>query len=205
MDLERAEPDASVSVGRRNLIGMAGMAGLAGAAAALLADRPVLAAPSDDANRPTDADRALLEQALSLELTARDLYRAQLDSSPSADLVTLVEVIAANHGAYAESIAGFTGSSVKRLGRDEAVYEANLDAFSSRDFAESAHRLEQTAVATHTSLLAEYESNQAILLTASIITVEARHATVLADVLGVDDLDVVFGNDQSAIELGGSE
>ena len=45
----------------------------------------------------------------------------------------------------------------------------------------------------------------AIALTASIAVVEARHATVLADLLGVDDLDVLFGNDQSALELTGDD
>ena len=40
---------------------------------------------------------------------------------------------------------------------------------------------------------------------ASIAVIEARHATVLADLLDVDDLDVVFGNDQSALDLTGDD
>ena len=52
-----------------------------------------------------------------------------------------------------------------------------------------------------TELSSLYESIQAINLTASILVVEARHATVLADVAGVDDLDVVFGNAETALDL----
>ena len=33
--------------------------------------------------------------------------------------------------------------------------------------------------------------------------VEARHATVIADILGVENLDVLFGNDQSPLEFAG--
>lgn len=205
VDLELAEPDASVPVGRRNLIGMAGVAGLAGAAAALLAGQTSLAA-ADEPGQPTDADRALLKQALSLELTASDLYRAQLDASPSGDLAVAVGVMADNHRAYAETIAGIIGASAGRIGRNDDIYEANVEAFESpSDFVLAAHTLEQIAVATHTALLAEYESAHAIGLTASILVVEARQATVLAEVAGVDDFDVLFGNDQSALDLEGSE
>lgn len=203
MDLELAESAADAAVPRRNLIGMAGAAGLAGAAAALLAGRTVVAAP-EQPNRPSTADVALLEAALGLELAARDLYRAQLEASPSGDLAVAVGVMAENHEAYAQAIAGAAGLSAQTVGRNDEVFDANVAAFEGSGFAEAAHTLEQIAVATHTELLGAYESADAIELTTSILVIEARHATVLADLLGVDDLDVVFGNDQSALELGGS-
>lgn len=202
VDLEIAEPAADAAVGRRNLIGMAGVAGLAGAAAALLANRTALAA-TEQPNQPTAADTELLEQALGLELTARDLYRAQLESFPDGELAVVVGVMAENHEAYAQAIAGSTGVSAGSIGRNDEVYDANEAAFTGSDFAEAAHTLEQIAVATHTELLGEYESADAISLTASILVVEARQATVLANVLGVDDLDVLFGNEQAPLSLGG--
>ncbi len=190
MHLEPAEPATT----RRSLIRAAGAAGIAGAAA-LLASRPVSATPAPEP--PGPADVALLEQAMLLELTARDLYLSAL-ASDVGDLGDLVTVLAENHESYAQSIAGVAGLSAQ--GRNDAVFEALQPGFTA-DFAVPAHQLEQTAVATHTQLVGEYESQHAIELTASIIVVEARHATVLADVAGVSDLDVVFGNEQSALEL----
>ncbi|BAN02215.1 ferritin-like domain-containing protein [Ilumatobacter coccineus] len=202
MDLEIAEPAANAAIGRRNLIGMAGVAGLAGAAAAMLSAQTTLAA-SDQANQPTDADMALLAEALGLELTARDLYRSQVAANPSGDLASAVSIMAENHEAYAQAIAGATGLSASDDKRNAEVFDALAADFAGSDFAAAAHGLEQTAVATHTALLGEYESADAITLTTSILVTEARHATVLAAVLGVDDLDTLFGNDQPALALGG--
>ncbi len=57
-------------------------------------------------------------------------------------------------------------------------------------------------MSTHTALLGRYESLDAIELTASIIVVEARHATIIADRIGAD-LATQLGNDQPALELAG--
>ena len=194
MDPEPAEPATSMP-SRRSLIravGAAGVVGVAGAAA-VWASGSGSAAPT----APTTADTALLEQAMLLELTARDLYREALGGLDGVgeDLLTVLQ---GNHGSYAESIAGAAGLSA--AGRNETVFDALKDAFAEGDVL-AAHTLEQTAVATHTELAAQYESVQAINLTASILVVEARHATVLADIAGVTDLDVIFGNEQSAVDL----
>ncbi len=58
----------------------------------------------------------------------------------------------------------------------------------------------RAAVATHTSLLEQYESGNSINLTASILVIEARHATVLADLLGVD-LETRLDNTGEVIPL----
>lgn len=202
VDLEIAEPVADAAIGRRNLIGMTGVAGLAGAAVAMLSAQTTLAA-SEKANQPTPADTELLGAALGLELAARDLYRARLAANSSGDLAVAVGVMAENHEAYAQAIAGATGLSAGDDVRDDDVFDSLSEDFTGGGFAAAAHGLEQTAVATHTALLGEYESSDAISLTTSILVTEARHATVLAAVLGVDDLDTLFGNDQSALELGG--
>lgn len=202
VDLEIAEPAADAAIGRRNLIGMAGVAGLAGAAAAMLSAQTALAS-SEQPNQPTDADMELLASALSLELAARDLYRSQVEARPSSDLAGAVSIMAENHEAYAQAIAGATGIAASDDSRDDAVFDEYADGFAGSDFAAAAHELEQRAVATHTALLGEYESADAIALTTSILITEARHATVLAAVLGVDDLDTLFGNDQTALTTGG--
>jgi hypothetical protein len=192
--LVSAESAPGSTATRRGLIAMAGATALSGAAAALLSNGRVGAAPP----APTESDKLILNQVLGLELAARDLYGIALDTVRS-DLTELVGVLRANHGTYAETIAGATGISANRPNND--VIEANAEAFGSPDFLASAHALEQSAVSTHTALLSEYDSADAVRITASILTVEARHATVIADVLGVDDLDVIFGNEQDPLDL----
>lgn len=207
MDLEIPEPATDTSLSRRGLVTRLGAAGLAGLAAAFVIDRTALvsaAPPADRPNVPTASDTALLDQVIGLELAASDLYRAALEKATD-DLAVAIGVMADNHRAYAQAIAGATGTSAGMA--DEQIVAENVDGFtgSSDEFFLSAHRLEQTAVATHTSLISQYESNNAISLTASIAVVEARHATVLADLLGVDDLDVLFGNDQPPLQLTGED
>jgi len=224
VDLEPAERDVDTSLSRRSLVTAGGAAALGGLAAALLIDRTALAVEDDDEgsdrpNVPTDADAALLQQAIGLELAASELYRAKLeadgaeivdptaaqDDDASDEPITLsavIGVMAENHQAFAQAISGATGLGAGESNAD--VVDANLAGFSGSDeeFFATAHALEQTASATHTALIAEYESDDAITITASIAITEARHATVLADLLGVADLGVLFGNDASALSLG---
>jgi hypothetical protein len=194
VDLEPAESATS----RRSLIRTAGTAGVVGAAVAL-ASRPAVAAPAPVP--PNDVDTALLQQAMILELTASDLYQVALSAGVSSGITELFEVIAANHTAYAQSIAGVAGLSAS--GRNDEVFDSLSEQFAD-DSVLAAHQLEQTAVSTHTALLGTYESARAVNLTASIVVVEARHATVLADVAGVTDLDIVFGDDQPPLDLAGA-
>lgn len=192
------ESAAATATTRRRLLGAAGLAGLAGAATAL-----VSSTASASTNLPTEGDTALLTEAMHLELAARDLYRLRLESSSGGDLAPIVAVMAENHEAYAQAIAGTIGESAQ--GRNDAAYDALEAAFAGSDdeFAEAARSLEEDAVATHTALLEQYESDDAITLTASILVVEARHATVLADALGTD-LDERFSNTGEALNLGGT-
>lgn len=201
MDLVTAETAAS----RRSLLGALGAAGLAGTAAALAAGRPAGAAPADEPNAPTAADKELLAGAMRLELAARDLYEATLGTGVSGDAATLIGVMAENHEAYAQSIAGAAGLSADT--RNDDVYDALVGSFETSDlaaFAEAAHGLEQSAIATHTDLLGRYEGIDGVELTASIVVVEARHAAVLADIAGLgDDLSAVLDNSAEPIDVTG--
>ena len=195
-----APPSAGTS--RRGLLGAAGLAGLAGAAT-VLASSTASAAPEEQPSLPTEADTALITEAMRLEMTARDLYRRRLsDDVGAGDITDIVQVLADNHRAYAEAIAGRTGVSADR--RNDEVYDSLVADFEGgrERFLTAAHSLEQTAVATHTALLGQYQGLQVVQLTASILVVEARHATVLADLLGVD-LDTKLGNDAEPLDLGG--
>jgi hypothetical protein len=183
VDLDLAEPASS----RRGLLGAAGAAGLLGGVAVLLSDGPAGAAP----NVPTEEDTALLGAAQALELSATDLYQLALDAGID-DPSGAIDVMARNHRAYAEAIAGATGISANA--RNDEVYDSLADQFDTTDlgqFAAAGVELENTAVATHTELLGMYESDTALRLTASILVVEARQATVLGDMAG-DDLETMI-------------
>lgn len=207
MDLEIPERAADTSLSRRSLVARVGAAGLAGLAAALVVDPGSLATaagPDERPGVPTAADQQLLRQVIDFELAAAELYAAAVENATD-DLAVAIGVMSSNHQAYAQRIAGTSGMSAGTA--DPAIVEEFLPGFtgSAEEFFESAHRLEQTAVATHTSLISRYQSSHAISLTASIAVVEARQATVLADLLGVDDLDVIFGNDATPLEISGGD
>ena len=183
VDPDLAEPASS----RRGLLGAAGVAGLLGAAVVLLSDGPAGAAP----NAPTENDTALLSAAQAVELSAADLYQLALDAGID-DPTGVIGVMARNHRAYAETIAGATGVSADA--RNDDVYDSLESEFDTTDigqFAEAGVELENTVVATHTELVGMYESETAVRLTASILVVEARHATVLGDMAG-DDAETVI-------------
>jgi hypothetical protein len=194
VDLDSAAPVTS----RRGLIGALGAVGLAGAAA-LSISRPAAAAPYS----PTEDDKVLLRQAMELELTAEALYREAIAAGLTDEAGELAAVFAENHVTYADKIAGAAGFSANT--RNEDVFEQRQSAFATSDadaFAEAAVNLENTATATHTALLPEYVSIDARTLTASILVVEARMATVLADLGGlVSDLDDVFEPDAEPLDL----
>jgi hypothetical protein len=208
VDLETAAP-ATGTMSRRRLVAGAGLAGLAGA---LFVDRRVFAAVDDPAqtderpNVPTDADSAVLDLVIGFELAVSELYRRKLEAGTGSDaLADAVGVMAENHQAYAQAIAGATGLSAGEANPSLVAALRNGFEGSDEEFFAAAHEVEQAAVSTHTDALGNYESNEAILVTASILIAEARHATVLADLLGVDDLDVLFGNEQGPLSLTGGD
>ena len=145
----------------------------------------------------------LLRQAMELELTARALYEEAIGAGLSDVALELATVFAENHVTYADKIAGAAGFSANT--RNEEVFEQLQSAFATSDaeaFAEAAAGLENTATATHTALLPEYVSVDARTLTASILVVEARMATVLTDFGGLaSDLDDVFEPDAEPLDL----
>jgi hypothetical protein len=198
VDLDPAAPATS----RRGLIGALGAAGLASAAALTIA-RPAAAAPAEERpSSPTEGDKALLIEAMRAELTAEALYRTAIDAGLSDVAGELAAVFAANHVTYADKIAGGGGFSADS--RNEDLFEQLESAFDTSDvdaFTEAASTLENTLAATHTSLLAEYESNKARKLTASIVVVEARMAVVLSDLAGSTDLDDLFDPQADALDL----
>jgi F0F1-type ATP synthase membrane subunit c/vacuolar-type H+-ATPase subunit K len=194
VDLDSAAPASS----RRGLIGALGAAGLASAAALSIA-RPASAAPSGT----TPNDKVLLGDAMRAELTAQSLYLEAINAGLSDVAAGLAGVFAENHVTYADKIAGAAGLSANV--RNEALFEQLQPTFATSDadaFAAAAAELENSLAATHTALLPQYVSVSARTLTASIVVVEARMATVLTDFGGlVSNLDDVFDPAAQVLDL----
>ena len=195
VDLDTTERASS----RRSLLGLGGIVA-AGTAVAIASSTTAAAAP----DKPTDADRVALTAALRLELAARDLYQ-QAAAELDGDAAQLASVVAKNHESYAQSISGAIGTSANQ--RNDDVFNAQRSLFAGTDpqaFGAAARTLENIAVATHTALLANYESIDAIELTASIITTESRHAAVFASLAGfASNLDEMLSNSAAPLELSG--
>ncbi len=197
------DDDAPAPLGRRHLLG----AGLGGAAAALLpvlagragAARPATTPPTEPAPtttvapplQPTDADVELLVFAEGVELAARDLYDIALASVEFSDVQrTVVATLRESHEAYFQSLAAILGR--RGSGQANADVVSALRGGFTGDAAKvlgSMYDLESTAVATHTEILGELDGLDGAKLIASILIVEARHGTVLADLAGRDSLD----------------
>jgi hypothetical protein len=196
VDFEPAEHAST----RRSLLGAAGVASLVGASVAVLSGQSAAAAP----DRPTDGDRAALTEALRLELAAAELYRLAT-AELTDDAETVATVMADQHRAYAEAISGMIGLSSP--GPNADVVDQLAGAFTTSDaqaFGNAARSLENTAVATHTALLGGYEGIQAVNLTASIITVESRHAVVLTSLAGfASNLDDMLDNSAEPLDISG--
>lgn len=190
--IDEGDRHAPATAGRRALLG-------AGLAAGLLA-----LTGSGVARAQTGGDDALLEYAMRLELTARDLYDAAREAGGLAELATILR---GQHEAYAQSLSRVTGLSAR--GRLDDVYDQFVGAFAIADdtaVALAGHQLETIAVATHTELVGLLESPDAASLAASILVIEARHATVLADAAGLgNDLDALLTNDAEPLLPAGTE
>ncbi|MEO1058333.1 MAG: ferritin-like domain-containing protein [Actinomycetota bacterium] len=194
MSLDRAESTSS----RRALFGTAGAAGIAAAITALSAARPVAAAPPFS---PTPDDTALLRQAMELELAARDLYETTLAAGISADVEQLVQLLASNHNDYAKGIAGIAGLSADTPNQDVFdQLEADFDTTDVEAWAQAANNLENTAAATHSELMALYESTNAITFTASVVMVETRAGVVTANIIG-DPVAAALAPDAEPLDL----
>ena len=194
VDLESAQTATS----RRSLVGALGVAGLASAVALAVA-RPVAAAP----NAPTAEDSTTFEQALQIELAATLLYRDALAAGLTDAAAEVAQVFSDNHQTYANQFAAITGISANTY--NEAFYAEYKDRFATSDAAEfalAAWELENNSAATYTELFTSLNAVQSQTVVASIVVMNARMATVLADIAGVSsDFDLVFDPPSEIITL----
>jgi len=138
--------------------------------------------------RPTAGDIELLAVAQSLELTARDLYRAAVSAGVGGDHEASLACMGAHHDMASQSISAVIGGEAPQT-RNDDLFEALESEFTGSDVALAAHGLENSLVATHKALLGELDGSEGSALIASVLIVEARHAAALAAVAGLSPVD----------------
>ena len=182
-----ADHAASDRPTRRALLG----AGVIGAALAMAGSRSVSAGTPE----VSDSDAALVGFAISLEITARDLYDASIAAGADDQVWS---VMREQHESYAQRLSGIAG--IPADARSDSVYDALEADFANSDPADAAFDLENVAAATHVELLADVDDSEVVAAIASIAAMESRHATVFADMSGRGgDLDALFLNTATAL------
>jgi hypothetical protein len=198
VDIDVTEPNTADSATmRRRLLGI----GWGGAAASLLpwlSGRATATTTTSAATttttvppkRPADDDVTLLGFAQSVELAARDLYDVALATDDfDANQRAVIAPIREAHAAYADGLSALLGRLAPQ--QVNAVFDDLKATFGgdAKSVLAAAYALESTAVATHTDILGKLQGTDGASLLASVLIVEARHGTVLADISGSTDLD----------------
>lgn len=200
--------------GRRTLFG----AGLGGTAALVLgrSGAGASAPPPGETTtlppkRPTTDDIQLLGFVQGAEMAAAVLYAKSLGITSATDTQHKVLAVAAqSHKSYGQALAGFLGRSAPNA-VDQSVVDTFASEFDSGDLDRIiavARKLESTLVATHIDVIGKLQGTDAANLLASIVTIEGRHGTVLADMAGAKglaDLLVEVEAEKLAIAQGGGK
>lgn len=155
---------------------------------------------------PTGADADALAAMLGIELAAGELYRAAGDAGATTGNPDLFAVIGDSHDAYAESLAALVGLPVSGS-IDAAFVDARRPDFESSDVAavaDAGYVLESELVRTYTELVGSVANVDAASLAASILIVESRHCTIMADLAGRgNDLTALLDNDATPLDVAG--
>lgn len=129
----------------------------------------------------SQTDTKLLAFAQTLELTTRDVYVNVVGrKSLGDDERALLEQFHAHHVAYEQTLNGLLSKNAANK-RDEVIYESFVaKLFEAQNIWSALLEIENTMIASHTKAIETIESAKVAALLASMITVEARHAAILA-------------------------
>ncbi len=147
----------------------------------------------------SSSDIRVLAFAHTLELTTRDTYKVVTSrKSLSDDERALLEQFHANHVAYEQTLNGLLSKNAATK-RDDAIYTSFSAKLSeAQNIWLALLEIENTMIASHTKAIEKIESAQVAALVASMITVEARHAAILAGQATVN-LSTALDNNATAL------
>lgn len=195
---------AAGSSSRRRFLQAVGLGGVA--ASVPLAAVTANASPVVVPRRPTDADTGLLAYAQTLELAifgGYDIVVNRLDDGSLTmpdELVPLMHALREHHLAYSQSLAALLGSVAPGIPNAslKAVIDGTFPRATADEILASATEIENAATATHGALVGMLVGTDGSALCASIMAMEARHATTLAAVAGTAGLPGAGLEDLSA-------
>ena len=142
----------------------------------------------------SETDITLLVAAQSLELAAQDIYEAVVSrKSKSDDEQALLVLMHSHHAAYGQTLNGVLSKRAATRRNEEAYTKFFAMLADKSKLWSTLLELENTAVATHTAIIERLSSAKNAALLASITTVEARHAAMLATLISTD-LDLALEN-----------
>jgi hypothetical protein len=142
----------------------------------------------------SDDDINLLVAAHALELAARDIYAIVVSrKSRSDDEQGLLALMHSHHVAYEQTINGVLGKRAATERNNEAYNKFFVLLSDASKLWETLLELENTAIATHTTIISRLTSAKNASLLASITTIEARHAAMLATRISTS-LDLALEN-----------
>ena len=147
----------------------------------------------------SETDITLLVAAQSLELAAQDIYEVVVSQkSKSDDEQALLVLIRSHHAAYGQTLNGVLSKRAATRRNEEAYTKFFAMLADKSKLWSTLLELENTAVATHTAIIERLSSAKNAALLASITTVEARHAAMLATLISTD-LDLALENPAQAL------
>ncbi len=142
----------------------------------------------------SETDITLLVAAQSLELAAQDIYEVVVSQkSKSDDEQALLVLMHSHHAAYGQTLNGVLSKRAATRRNEEAYTKFFAMLADKSKLWSTLLELENTAVATHTAIIERLSSAKNAALLASITTVEARHAAMLATLISTD-LDLALEN-----------
>ena len=195
---------AAGSSSRRRFLQAVGLGGVA--ASVPLAAVTANASPVVLPRRPTDADTGLLVFAQSLELAIFGAYDMVVNRLTGGSLtmpeplIPVMHALREHHLAYAQSLAALLGRTAPGI-PNATLMAAITETFpgaTSDEILAAAADLENAATATHGSLVGQLVGIEGSALVASIMAMEARHATTLAAIAGTGELPGAGLEDLSA-------
>lgn len=173
---------------RRGFLQRIGTIGALGAlGAVVIGARPLGAADAAPPSAPTADDVSLLAWAQSLELAAVAAYGIAIDSkkldAATGAVAALFQDHHRQHAAAMGALAGKQSVGTANQAVVDAVAPSFTKASSAREVLKAAYDLENIAAATYLSALGVLTGTNGAAAVASIQPIEARHATVLGQVL----------------------
>jgi Ferritin-like domain len=141
---------------------------------------------------PTPTDVALLGFGQSLELAAAQLYD-QAVPTLTGDVADVATAFRAHHQSYAEQLGGLLGRRAPGVANRTLVQERTA-AFGARSvpaIVRAMYQLEISLAASYSAVLGQLKGTDGAALVASIQPIEARHAVVWGQNLGLPDEDLM--------------